>query len=308
MIDDLDTRRDARREAALDARYYEYTQAADPRVPALPLACFPAALHEDGKSGVVALDLADELGCAWPATSPNLLASFVRIRAGETLDVAARATSQLWFAIRGAGRTRSEHGELAWSAGDLFTLPATGPIEHAADEDSALYWVHDEPLLRYLGAVPGEPRFRATLYPRERTQAELARVAAEPGARERNRNGILLGNAATPATLTLTPTLWSLVNQLPRGVAQRPHRHTSVALDLCIAARPGTYTAVGADLDRDGWIVEPRRVEWQPGAAFVTPPGLWHSHHNESDGDALVLPIQDAGLHTWMRTLDIRFA
>ena len=44
------------------------------------------------------------------------------------------------------------------------------------------------------------------------------------------------------------------------------------------------------------------------GAAFVTPPGYWHSHHNESGADAYVLPIQDAGLHTYLRTLDILFS
>jgi hypothetical protein len=33
-----------------------------------------------------------------------------------------------------------------------------------------------------------------------------------------------------------------------------------------------------------------------------------HSHHNESDSTAWVLPIQDAGLYTHQRTLDIRFA
>ena len=33
-----------------------------------------------------------------------------------------------------------------------------------------------------------------------------------------------------------------------------------------------------------------------------------HSHHNESDSTAWVLPIQDAGLYTHQRTLDIRFS
>lgn len=35
---------------------------------------------------------------------------------------------------------------------------------------------------------------------------------------------------------------------------------------------------------------------------------LWHSHHNESGQDALILPIQDAGLHSYMRTLDQHYA
>ena len=33
----------------------------------------------------------------------------------------------------------------------------------------------------------------------------------------------------------------------------------------------------------------------------------WHSHHNTGDSVAWVLPIQDAGLYTHQRTLDIRF-
>ena len=50
------------------------------------------------------------------------------------------------------------------------------------------------------------------------------------------------------------------------------------------------------------------RAEWETGAMFVTPPGWWHSHHNESKEEAWVLPVQDAGLYTHQRTLDIRFA
>ena len=36
--------------------------------------------------------------------------------------------------------------------------------------------------------------------------------------------------------------------------------------------------------------------------------GWWHSHHNDTDQPAWVLPMQDAGLYTHQRTLDIRFA
>jgi hypothetical protein len=38
-------------------------------------------------------------------------------------------------------------------------------------------------------------------------------------------------------------------------------------------------TFIGRDLDDDGKIVSPPRADWQPGSAFVTPPGLWHAHH-----------------------------
>ncbi len=290
-----------------DARFYEYTAAANPRVPAIPFAVLPAALHQQGETRIVPFDLADKLGTAYPATSPNLLASFLRIRIGETLSTQAAATSQMFYVIRGAGKSKASFGAIDWSEGDLFVVPMGAEMDHTATSDAALYWVSDEPLLAYLGVQPGVPRFKPTLFRRERMLAELELVKQQPGAAERNRMGILLGNAATPQTLTLTHVLWSLLNVLPAGATQKPHRHNSVALDLCVDAQPGTYTLIGESIDDQGRIIAPTRADWLPGAVFVTPPGLWHSHHNETGHDAVVLPIQDAGLHTYQRTLDIRF-
>ena len=65
-------------------------------------------------------------------------------------------------------------------------------------------------------------------------------------------------------------------------------------------------TLIGGELDADGAIVDARRADWEPGSAFVTPPGLWHSHHNDTGAPAYLMPIQDAGLHTYLRTLDIQ--
>jgi len=36
--------------------------------------------------------------------------------------------------------------------------------------------------------------------------------------------------------------------------------------------------------------------------------GLWHAHFNESGAPAHLIPIQDAGLQTYLRSLDIRFS
>jgi gentisate 1,2-dioxygenase len=99
-----------------------------------------------------------------------------------------------------------------------------------------------------------------------------------------------------------------MVGLLPVGAVQKPHRHQSVALDLILDCRPGCYTLVGPRLSAEGEIVDAQRVDWEPGGAFVTPPGWWHAHHNESGAEAHLLPVQDAGLHTHLRTLDIRFS
>ena len=91
------------------------------------------------------------------------------------------------------------------------------------------------------------------------------------------------------------------------GTMQKPHRHQSIALDFIVDCDPGCYSLVGDRLDDTGAIVDPTRVDWESGSAFVTPPGYWHAHFNTSGRDARLIPIQDAGLQTYLRTLDIRF-
>ncbi len=206
--------------------------------------------------------------------------------------------------------TGPQEGDIAWAAGDFVVLPAGCTIEHRADPGGSalLYRVTDAPLLHYLGATPGEARFAPTRYDGQRAAELLAMVERDPDAGRRSRVSILLGNAATPQTLTATHTLWAMLGVLPAGQAQRPHRHQSAALDLITGCRSGCYSLVGTELGADGSIVDPVRVDWETAGAFVTPPGLWHSHHNESGHPAYLVPVQDAGLHTYLRTLDIRFS
>ncbi len=120
---------------------------------------------------------------------------------------------------------------------------------------------------------------------------------------------MLLANKNFTQTETVTPVLWAMYGVLPTGAIQLPHHHQSAALDLIIDCQPGCYTLLGESLDKEGNIVNPVRADWRNASAFVTPPGWWHAHYNESDADAHLLPIQDAGLqtHMHMRTLDIQF-
>ena len=80
-----------------------------------------------------------------------------------------------------------------------------------------------------------------------------------------------------------------------------------MAIDLALSAGPNTYTMIGRTVDENGVIIDPVKMAWVANSIFVTPPGWWHSHHNEDEEDAYVFPFQDAGLHTYLRTLDIQF-
>jgi gentisate 1,2-dioxygenase len=295
-----------------DARFFEYSAAVDPigsgHIPAVPITSFAAGLHSGGPTRVIPLDLSEALGITrGPATSPGLLASFVRITAGDAVELAPNASSQLLYVLGGDGSSTVDGGELAWATGDFLTLPAGGPVTHRATTDTTLYWVHDQPLLSYLGVVAAEARFAPTRFPRADAEAQLVAIAARPGANQKSRVSVLLANRAQEQTLTITHVLWAMFGLLPVAQVQRPHRHQSVALDLILDCRPGCYSLLGAEVDGRGEIIDPVRVDWEAGGAFVTPPGMWHAHVNESGSPAHLIPIQDAGLHTHLRSLDIRF-
>lgn len=295
-----------------DALFFEYTRAANPIVPSLsppvPIRSFSAALHQGTESGIVALDLSAELGIDdGPATSPALSASFIHVLPDDRVTTAPVATSELYHVIRGDGFSVVDGEVVEWAVGDTFVLPAQTRSTHHGRTDAALYHVTDEPLLRFLGVAPTTRRFAPTMFTADAARRELAAVAAAPHAGARNRLSVLLAGAAHPRTLTATHTLWAMFGLLPAGAVQRPHRHQSVALDLILDCEPGCHSLVGARLDDDGDIIDPVRVDWEPGGAFVTPPGLWHAHVNGSGAPAHQFPAQDAGLQTYLRSLDIRF-
>ncbi len=286
---------------------WEYGAAASPDLIDVPIEPFPASLHEIDETSIIPLDLSNVIGTPWLATTPSLLAHFIALQSGGSVQLAEKTSSEVFFVMRGAGRLMTDQGTLEWKQGDVFTLPRHDAVVLEADENSALYWVHDGPLLRYLGSEPQQKRFEPAYYSREYLQSEVDRIRQAGIDEQRNRNGIILGNPASSDTKTITHTMWSLFNVLPARSVQKPHRHNSVAVDLAVSAAPGTYTMIGKEIDAKGNIINPVRADWNPNSVFVTPPGWWHSHHNESDEDAYVFPVQDAGLQTFLRTLDIQF-
>lgn len=294
-----------------DGGYLEYTKAANPiasgSIPPIPIVQFPASLHASGPSRVISLDISQQLGCDAPASSASLLASFLRIQAGDSLHLANRGTSHLLYAIHGQGSIRFDGSDIPYRTGDLITLPCGADIVPQAEDDTVFYWVNDEPLMRYLGVTPTQPRFRPTLYGRDESRAALHEAASDSLASQRSRISVLLTNTHFPQTLTITHVLWAMLGILPIGANQLPHAHKSVALDLILDCKPGCYTMVSEHVDNEGNLIDPIRVPWEGGGAFITPPGWWHSHHNESGEPAYLMPIQDAGLHTYLRTLDIQF-
>jgi len=277
---------------------YEYSTAATPSVPDVPIKTFDSSLYDSNKTDIfpcIAMN---------GTTTPNLDASLVKILKDDELAMSLEGTSHVFFVMQGEGKTVNGYDVFNWAEGDLFVVPFFKRIKHVAYKDTILYYVNDKPMLDYLGVVPSVRKFNAHFFQFERLMDAMALTN-----NKNNRCGIILGIPETKnTTKTLTHTMWALLNKIDPGEIQKPHRHNSVALDLCIIAKDNAvYTLIGSELDSNGNILNPTKVYWKSGSMFITPPGLWHSHHNESDEEAWVLPIQDAGIHTYMRTLDINF-
>jgi len=296
-----------------DPLYYEYTKAADPVgsgfIPKVPTGEFPSSNHLTGGTKIVSFDKSKELKTEYPATTPCLLANYIKILPNEAVTTKPNATSEVYYCIRGKGTTEIEgETKLKWKKGDYMTIPMGLKAVHKAEEDTAFYWIHDEPLLRYLGAKAVTKRFAPTLYPAETCAQELEKAFQHREQNQANRVAVILSNTAFSEARTITQTLWTIYGILPKRSMQLPHRHNSVAIDFIVSCpAKGCYTLMGDEIDENGHIKNPIRADWKAESTFITPPYQWHSHYNETDEDAFLVPMQDAGLQTYLRTLEIQF-
>jgi gentisate 1,2-dioxygenase len=290
-----------------DALYHEYVGAVNFRLPNVPCITYPSEMHKQGSTRVIPLDLSQRLHIPGHATGPSISANYLRICKGESLSLDSNASAQIFYVIAGKGRCDTEYGTMDWGEGDAFTLPVVENLMLTSSLDAALYYVNDAPLLDYLGAKAVTPKFSPTLYTHDSIMHALEQVDSQPGSRARNRDAIILGNQLLGEIKSATHTLWSAFVLVNPGEVQRPHRHNSIAVDIIVKATSGCYTLLGNEVDDNGDIINPQRVDWESGAAFVTPPALWHGHYNESNHPAIVMAAQEAGLYQYLRTLDIRF-
>ena len=290
-------------------KMYEYESASNPNMSKIPI----KILKNNNSNLINYFDLSTYLKTRYRATSPNLLASFLNIYKNSGFTFKSNGSSNMFYIISGKGKLENSDINYEVNDGDIVTFPyyVNGlRIKSYSNEDLILYHVDDSPLMKYLGVIPDKIIIPPTIYKKDEILSFMNKINGEDGAKNRNRNGVLLGNNITEelGTKTLTNILWSLYNIIGPNTVQKPHKHNSVALDLCTYAVPNkVYTLIGKDIDENGNIINPEKVYWETNCAFTTPPGYWHSHVNESNENAYVLPVQDAGLYTYQRTLDINF-
>jgi hypothetical protein len=221
------------------ARYFDSGNAFALKYPPVPCHQFLAerarALDPATGTAVIPLDLGDRLGTDFPATTPLILTSYLRIRARDTLRTRLKASGELYYVIAGSGETGHGADRIAWGAGDVFCLPGGGESTHVAGAADCVLWlITNEPQLAFEHLEPpaqGNAVTGPVHYPAAEIASQLQRVGqklkghAGAGFLER-RAGALAQHPADaharrePAAARSVPA--PAPAQLRRGHAQHP--------------------------------------------------------------------------------------
>lgn len=293
-------------------RFFNTGNAFDVKLPPVPDHIFTEepvkALDDATPTGLIPCDLSREMACAFPATTPLVLAHYAKIRAGETLETAFVASGVICYAIRGSGTTMATiatsggPGEtVRWNEGDLFILPGGVPFAHTAEtgSDAVLWIVTNEPQLAFenLGPpAPGKAPTEIVHFTADEIAKQIELIYQVGRSEEIAGSALIFSSEGQEAIRNIMPTLTVAMNSLPGGKSQRPHRHNSVAVSLVIKG------------ERCYSIMDGKRKDWAPWATTVTPPVSVHSHHNGGNRQAMFLIVQDGGIYYHARAMGFEFA
>jgi len=126
-------------------------------------------------------------------------------------------------------------------------------------------------------------------WPWQQVKAHLDRLAAL-GKEYHGRRLYLLFNPATGRTNGTTHSFFATLTIRPPNIVDRPHRHTSAAINYYFGGR-GRST------------VEGQRFDWGPGDLMFSAPGWGVHNHASHDEPVYELTIQDSPLNIAMESL-----
>jgi gentisate 1,2-dioxygenase len=289
--------------AAERARFFNSGNAFNIKLPAVPNAVFglepQTALDPATPTGFIACDASAEMECAFPATTPLILARYGRIRAEEMLKADFEATGVITYVIRGSGETTVGDETIAWGPGDIFIAPGGATAEHTAGADDAVLWiVTNEPMLAFenLRAPTADARPTDLVH---FTADEIQRQIDLLYEIDQDENvagmALVMSSDKQQAGRNVLPSLTLAMNTLAPGAVQRAHKHNSVAVSLVIQGE-NCFS-----------MIDGERKDWAPWATTITPPTSVHSHHNDGSERALFLIVQDGGLYYHARAMGFEF-
>jgi gentisate 1,2-dioxygenase len=272
-------------------------------LPAMPRHAFIAerdrAMDSATGTACINLDLSERIQTEYPATTPNLLARYIRVSAGDSISLALEASGETYFALQGDVVINKANDRIDCGEGDVVCMPGGGATTLTAGaNDCIVYSVTDEPALAWLGArapAPDASHVAAVHYPAQQIDRQLNAVHQRTTDEQLTGKFVLFSSAGSDVTNTATRTISLAINTLEAGGSQDAHRHNAVALTLCLQGE-GVYS-----------LVDGERSDWYHNAVIVTPPAALHSHHNEGTEQMKSLVAQDGGLFYNARAVGFSF-
>ena len=305
-IADLPVQRAASPATAAQTRalYFNTGNAFNQKVAKVPDQSFtdePArALNPATPTGLIACDRSQDLGTAYPATTPLVLVRYAKIRAGESLHAEFVASGVVVFVIVGSGTTACGKEQISWQPGDVFVLPGNVAHLHSANANDAVLWiVTNEPQLAFehlRGPAEGDSPTELVHFPALEIERQVNLLYEVGRGNDIAGSALIFSSTQQEASRNVLPTLTVAMNSLPPRGSQRSHRHNSIAVSLVIAG------------ERCHSMVDGQRKDWSQWATTVTPPTAAHSHTNDGDKWAKFLIVQDGGLYNYTRALGFEFA
>ena len=279
------------------ARFYDPENFFTFQWPAVPRRQFLAERDEAFATATatseILLDISEALGTTYPATTPLLLARYLRVRSGEKITVTRRASAEVLYVLRGHGRSAGFGEAINWVAGDALCFPGGDKVVHSATDDAVLFSVCNEPLLTFEDLEPprgGHARVLPTHWRKSEMDIQFEKIVKRPDSEQATGRALQLATAAMAPTAQPIPSMNVAMNTLEPGGDQRPHRHNGAAITLAIEGN-GIHS-----------MIEDERIDWSTGAAQITPATALHSHHNRGGRRMESLVVQDEGLHFYTRT------
>lgn len=145
-------------------------------------------------------------------------------------------------------------------------------------------------LMPYEKLINPEPvESKALHWPWKMVKAELDKLA-ELGQDYRGRRLYLMFNPMTGRFNGITPNFFATITIRPPKIVDRPHRHTSAAMNYYFGGK-GRST------------VEGKVYEWEAGDMMLSAPGWGVHNHASYDEPVYELTIQDQPLNIFMESL-----
>ncbi len=145
-------------------------------------------------------------------------------------------------------------------------------------------------LMPYEKLINPEPvESKALHWPWKKVKAELDKLAAL-GQDYRGRRLYLMFNPMTGRFNGITPSFFATITIRPPNIVDRPHRHTSAAMNYYFG---GTGRST----------VEGKVYEWRAGDMMLSAPGWGVHNHASYDEPVYELTIQDQPLNIFMESL-----